>query len=79
MFDPNVATVWNGKKKNANVLTILDVGVLSDERLGDGDNQAFGVNVANWIAGAKHNVPDAGNTLILFVCGLAGLALIKKR
>jgi hypothetical protein len=76
LFNQNWATLWGA---NQNVLTLLDVNVMSDGNWGAANNAVFANNVAQWISAAppQTNVPDGGSTVAMM--GLAALALAGAR
>jgi hypothetical protein len=75
LFDQNWATLWGA---NQNVLTLLDVNVMSDGQWGSADNAVFATNVAQWISTpSQASVPEGGSTVAM--TGLAALALAGAR
>jgi MYXO-CTERM domain-containing protein len=76
LFDQNWATLWGA---NQNVLTLLDINVMSDSNWSDANNAVFANNVAQWISATpqNNNVPEGGSTVAMM--GLAALALAGAR
>ncbi len=80
LFDQNFATLWGA----GNVLTVLDVNVLSNFSWNTEDNGIFATNVANWLA-EKPSVPPISDpipepaTLTLLGLGMAGIAYRRLR
>lgn len=64
LFANNFATLWGD-----NVLTILDVNIMSDSFINNNDNRQFMDNVSNWIANTSTSVPETGS-LALMVAGM---------
>jgi len=77
LYDINFATLWGAQ---SNVLTILDVNVMSDEYWGVQHNGQFSLNVANWVADTTVVPEPISSTLFVIGAGiLAGRRYLRRR
>jgi hypothetical protein len=74
LYSRNFATLWRAPQ---NVLTVLDVNVWDDSYGGVDNGNAFGTNVANWLA-AGPGVPEPCG-LLLALLGCVGMAMNPRR
>jgi MYXO-CTERM domain-containing protein len=75
LFNQNWATLWGA---NQNVLTLLDINIVSDGDWSSANNAVFATNVAQWVSATpENNVPEGGSTVAMM--GLAALALAGAR
>jgi len=76
LFDQNWATLWG---TNQNVLTLLDINVMSNAFWNNADNAQFAQNVADWLGTPSASVPEAGSTVALLGLALVGFAALRRR
>jgi hypothetical protein len=76
LFDLAFANLWGASQS---VLTVQEINLFSNQRIGELDNAVFATNVADWLAGNDPERIAAPGALTLFILGIAAIGLVRRQ